>query len=201
MSQRFFNIKKIRNTKYLVFSLFTVVFIVSSSITASIDLPSKLNLLSEAAPRLKSENLIFNNPNTPNDYPTSKVIVNGKDASKSLLNPHIIRHSTGPHSGSGNNSFKGLDFLNISNIEFLSLFDTTTQPSIHTDSFNINIPSNYMNTTGWFNISNITPLYDWRHIENDRIGSYTLISRAGSPPYHTEAAMQFNFTEEYMNFS
>ncbi|MHA2248252.1 MAG: hypothetical protein ACXADY_25100, partial [Candidatus Hodarchaeales archaeon] len=106
----------------------------------------------------------------------------------------------GSQSGVGGGSYTVNDSLNITNTENLDLTNTASTPDTRDDEFTITIPTGFTNNTGWFNITNIVPQYDSRHVEYDREGDFTSDSYNGF--YDTiEVAMEFSFPEDYVNLT
>ena len=187
---------KINQVKNLIILLLVVVGIIPNQlvlstiqnyyISSDVDLdPLRGSKTSVSLPRLMTD--------------ASRITSISKESEKtSLSNQTQPNFAIGSQSGSGGGSYDVTDIVNITQIESLSLIDGSTTPENHEDSFTIAPPSGFTNTTGWFNISNIAPQHDWRHIENDRNGDFLLPS--DTPFYdYKEVAMQFNFTESLLH--
>ena len=167
------------------------------------------SLLSDPQLNIESTNLLTPLSNSAPIIPLDRLL--GKEKSvnsqQDPLQPNAVNingpmYAIGDQTGVGK-SYAIFETLNISSTESLSLLDASTTPETHEDTFLITPPSGFTNTTGWMNISDVIPDYDWRHIENDRTAgsNFQLSSSADETFSFLEVAMQFNVTEPFVNLS
>ncbi|MHA2247001.1 MAG: hypothetical protein ACXADY_18805, partial [Candidatus Hodarchaeales archaeon] len=200
--------------KYMKYQQLVVSFVIITSSFVTI-LPASILPLLNSERSFQDDNLFDKNPKditlevpklmTNRFYTTPHsnnltIENNSKKSDSSIIDTSEPNFAIRSQSGVGGGSYTVNDFLNITNTENLDLTNTASSPDPRDDEFTITIPTGFTNNTGWFNITNIVPQYDWRHVEYDREGDFNIDSNNGL--YETiEVAMEFSFPEDYVNLT